>query len=233
MWSGTRSSDRGLACGWPGGWSARIFSVRRCLDEAGGTLDRYCETDADCFLVEIEPAPIGTCPVLATDVIDARARGSVVEGNALFGPFNAPAAAQRAAIAGGAGTLDAIIRNNSIQGTGIEAGITLLGNNMVETGLVTGNAIHGASFGLMLQQGAAVHFGARVFLNDIVGSTSRAVGVLGTYALTTELSWDGVGNYWGHEIPPCFAAADSPIPSLIQDSHSFCAPVAPVPEVQR
>jgi hypothetical protein len=63
-----------------------------------------------------------------------------------------------------------------------------------------------------------------VFLNDFTASTTRTVGVFGSYALVTELSWKGVGNYWGHESPPCFAVTDTPNPSLIWDSHAVCTP---------
>ena len=86
--------------------------------------------------------------------------------------------------------------------------------------------MNATSFGLMLQQLGATNFGARVFLNDFTNSTIRAVGVLGPYTLPTNLSWDGVGNYWGHTVSPCFISADTPIPGLIEDLHPFCAPVA-------
>jgi hypothetical protein len=64
--------------------------------------------------------------------------------------------------------------------------------------------------GLMLQQLLEVtSFQARIFRNDFVGSTTRAIGVLGTYTLPTELSLFGVGNYWGNSTPPCFNEADT------------------------
>jgi nitrous oxidase accessory protein NosD len=97
---------------------------------------------------------------------------------------------------------------------------------MLETGLVTDNVVQGAAFGILLQQGPATSFGARVFRNDITGSATRAVGILGTYTLPTELSWDGVGNYWGHSTTPCFTSSDTPLPGLIQDSYPSCVPVA-------
>jgi hypothetical protein len=161
-------------------------------------------------------------------VRDLRALDTVVKRNKLYGPFNSTAAAMRTAIFGGNGTLGGIIRRNRIYGTGTEAGITLTGASL-QTGLVTDNVVQGAAFGIQLQQGPATSFGARVFRNDITGSTTRAVGILGIYTLLTELSWDGVGNYWGHSTPPCFKSSDTPLPGLIQDSHPLCAP-APAPE---
>jgi nitrous oxidase accessory protein NosD len=149
----------------------------------------------------------------------------LVEGNALFGPFNATTEALRVAIFGGNGTVGGVIRRNQVSGSGTEGGI-LLATYMLETGEVTGNLVHGASFGLLLQQGLATGFAARVYLNDFTGSTSRAIGVLGAYTLPTELSWEGLGNYWEHEAPPCFRLSDTPLPALIQDSHAACAPVA-------
>lgn len=209
-----------------------VQRAARCEDSAGQILDRFCETSADCFVPGIDGAPLGTCPALIEEVIDGRARDTFVLGNTLVGPFNSTVLLQRAGIAGGAGTVGGIIRGNQIIGTGTEAGITLFGN-MLETGEVTGNVIHGASFGLLLNSANAARFGARVFLNDVTGSTTRAVGVSGPYAFPTELSRDGSGNYWGHSMPPCFEASDSPNPALIQDSNPFCAPVATSAETGR
>jgi nitrous oxidase accessory protein NosD len=196
----------------------------RCQNPAVQGEVRFCQTDADCFIPGIDVAPVGTCSGVVTEVRDLRARDSVVEDNTLIGPFNSTAS-MRSAICGGNGTVGGIIRRNQIFGTGVEPGITLAGH-MIETGQVTGNVVHGASFGLMLQQGPATTSGARVFLNDITGSTIRAVGVLEPYSLQTDLSWQGVGNYWGHAAPPCFRSSDSPIPGLVQDLNPFCIPVA-------
>lgn len=196
----------------------------QCVDADGQATPRFCQTSADCFIPGIDAAPLGTCPQLVTDVRDLRARETVVEDNTLFGPFNSTDPVRRAAIFGGNGTVGGFIRGNRIYGTGIEPGITLAGP-MIQTGQVIGNIVQGASFGIMLQQGNATSFGARVYLNNITGSTVRAIGVFGTYTLPTELSWDSVGNYWGHAIPPCFKSSDTPIPELIQDSYPLCAPV--------
>jgi hypothetical protein len=193
----------------------------RCVGEPS----RFCLTNADCFIPGIDAAPVGTCTLPITEVRDLRARDTVVEDNRLYGPFNSTAVPLRTAIFGGAGTVGGVIRGNLIYGTGTEAGITLVGE-MLQSGLVMGNAVQGASFGILLQQSIATSFDARVFLNDITGSSTRAIGVFGTYTLPTELSWDGIGNYWGHLLPPCFNSSDTPIPGLIQDSYPFCVPVA-------
>ena len=196
----------------------------RCMAAGGSATTRFCTTDADCFIDGIDSAPIGICSAVSTDIRDLRARNTLVEGNVLFGPFNATTDALRVAIFGGNGTVGGVIRRNQVSGSGTEGGI-LLATNMLETGEVTSNLVQGALFGLLLQQGTATGFGARVFLNDFTASTSRAIGVLGAYTLPTELSWEGLGNYWGHDAPPCFRLSDTPLPALIQDSHAACAPV--------
>lgn len=197
-----------------------VTRAARCV---GRDETRFCVTNADCFIPGVDVVPVGTCPSPLTDVRDLQARETVVEGNKLQGPFNSTAVAMRTAIFGGNGTVGGIIRSNRIYGTGTEAGITLTGASL-QTSLVTDNVVQGAAFGILLQQGPATTFGARVFRNDITGSTTRAVGILGIYTLLTELSWDGVGNYWGHSTPPCFRPSDTPLPGLIQDSYPLCAP---------
>jgi hypothetical protein len=199
--------------------------VAQCVSPRGQQVARYCATDGDCFIPEIDDAPAGTCPALVTDTRDLRARGTVVEHNLLVGPFNFADPVVRAAIFGGNGTSGGVIRGNTIFGSGGEPGITLAGNSF-ETAEVTRNVVHGASFGLSLQQNNAALFGARVYQNDFTGSAVRAVDVRGPLNFRTELSFDGAGNYWGHSTAPCFRPSDSPVPQLIHDSFPFCVPVA-------
>src|SRR5262249_27646097 len=97
----------------------------------------------------------------------------------------------------------------------------------IMTGTVVGNRIVGARTGLLLNGANATNFGAVVSGNDIVGSTLIAVGTDGVYTLETELSANGVGNYWGHDEPPCFRPTDSANFALIHDSFASCTPVAP------
>lgn len=193
----------------------------RCTEDSS----RFCSMNADCFIPGVDLAPVGTCPLPITEVRDLRGHDSVASDNRLYGPFTATSIPLRAAIFGGAGTVSGVIRGNLIRGTGIEAGITLLGETL-QSGLVTDNMVKGASAGILLQQVDAITFDARVFRNDITNSTTRAVDVFGSYTLPTELSWNGGGNYWGHLLPPCFRSSDTPMPGLIQDSYPFCRPVA-------
>ena len=187
--------------------------------------DRFCHTGADCFIPGVDDVAVGACPLLATDVLDLRAQDSVVENNILFGPFNATQPPMRTAIFGGNGTRRGVIRGNRVFGTGVESGITLVGESL-DSAEVTDNVVQGAAFGLVLQQVPQVtSFGAKVFRNDFVGSTIRAIDILGAYTLPTELSWLGVGNYWGNSTAPCFTTADTPS-SLIQDNNASCVPFA-------
>jgi hypothetical protein len=197
----------------------------RCVAPDGSATSRFCRTNDDCFIPEVDTTPVGVCSGLVSEVRDLRARDTLAEANTLVGPFNSTTPMLRTGLFGGNGTVGGTFRRNHVFGTGTEAGITLAGN-MIQTGEVTENVIHGGSFGLMLQQGNATSFGARVFLNDFTGSTTRAVGVLGPYSLPTELSSEGAGNYWGYMVPPCFRPSDTPNPGLIWDSNAFCAPVA-------
>jgi hypothetical protein len=209
-----------------------IPRVARCVKRQGEQVDRYCATDNDCFLPEVDRAPVGTCPALVTDIRDLRARGTIVEHNLLVGPFNFADPVVRAAIFGGNGTSGGVIRGNTIFGSGGESGITLAGNSF-ETAEVTRNIVQGASVGLSLQQNNATVFGARVYQNDFTGSAVQAVGVRGPLTVAAELSFEGVGNYWGHSTAPCFRPSDSPLPHLIHDSFAFCVPVAAAPPSRR
>ena len=172
----------------------------RCIAADGGATSRFCATDGDCFIEGIDGAPIGTCPGVLADVRDLRARSTLAEENVLLGPFNATSAALRVAIFGGNGTVGGVIRRNRVFGTGIEGGISLA-TYMLETGEVTGNLVQGASSALVLQ-GTAAGFGARVFLNDFIGSTTRAIGVLGS----VHAAHGAVDGRRGHLLGPQEAA---------------------------
>jgi hypothetical protein len=202
-----------------------VQRIAHCRAVEGVDLDRYCESDADCYIGGIDSAPIGTCPALQQDVVDLRGLFTVADGNLLVGPFNSTNQAQRAGIVAGAGTVGGIVRGNQVLASGIEAGISILGSS-IETATVTNNRVDGASIGVLLSQMNAANFGACFALNDITGSVVRAVGVVGGYTLPTELSCNGSGNFWGHTSPPCFAASDSPDPALITDSYAYCQRVA-------
>ena len=222
---GNTIREAGIGIRLAGAMAAQVVSrPALCVATDGTETDRLCQTNADCNMPAIDAAPVGICPALITETHDLRARGTVAEENILIGPFKSTTP-MRAAIFGGNGTVGGVIRNNRVYGAGVEPGITLAGA-MIETGSVTGNVVQSAAFGLMLQQGSAARFGARVFLNDVVGSTTRAIGVSGPYTLPTELSSNGTGNFWGRSTPPCFDVSDTPLPELIRDNHPFCAAVA-------
>ncbi len=202
-----------------------VQRAARCVDMNGLAVNRFCATSADCSIPGIDPAPVGICPLLVQEVVDLRAVGTLIQGNMLTGPFNSANAMLRTAIGPGQGTVEGVIRDNVINGTGVEAGI-VLGGNMIQTGTVTRNIVRGTAVGLLLVQAASTQFGARVFLNDFRGLTVRGVDTFGTYTLPTELSWKRKGNFWGHLVPPCFAVTDGPNPGLVWDSNPFCSPVA-------
>jgi len=202
-----------------------VLRPAHCVDAGGVPTDRLCATNDECFIDGIDAVAVGTCPALATDVIDAQARDTLAEDNRLFGPFNDGRPSFRTGIVGGNATVRGIIRRNQIQGTGTEAGI-VLATYTLQTGTVTGNRIHGAQYGLLLSRGTAAFFGAHVWGNDIVDSTVAAIGLDSPYPFATELSFDGVGNYWGHDEEPCFRASDSPDFALIHDSHASCRSLA-------
>jgi len=45
-----------------------VLRAGRCVNPEGQETPRFCETDADCFIPAIDAAPVGTCPLLVTDV---------------------------------------------------------------------------------------------------------------------------------------------------------------------
>jgi nitrous oxidase accessory protein NosD len=208
----------------------QVHRPGHCVRADGSLTDRRCDFDADCFIPPVDAEPLGACPTLAErpiDVIDAQAQDTLVEHNRLYGPFNDPRPFFRAGVVGGNATIRGVIRENLIEGTGTETGISMQGHTIM-TGTVVGNRISGVRTGLLLSTSGATFFGARVSGNDIVGSTLVGIGTEGTYILESELSADGVGNFWGRTEEPCFRATDSSSPASLHDSHPSCTPVAPV-----
>jgi parallel beta-helix repeat protein len=215
-----------------GGMPANATPIaQRCVDANNLPTDRYCATQADCFIPGLDVVPIGTCPALASEIVDMQSHGLVVELNRLYGPFNAPPGVnqQMTGITGGNGSRFGIIRNNQIFLTGVESGIILQGAS-VEGCTVTDNKVVGARNALLLNRTSNFYmfFGAQVARNDFIGSTSFAVATAGPpYPFMTELSVGDFGNYWGHDSPPCFQPSDSVNPSLIHDSNAACTPFQP------
>jgi hypothetical protein len=158
---------------------------------------------------------------------------------------------------------DILLDNNVVSqaATGISAlavvGLTLTGNivNGSTSGLSLGasalssgthatrNMLSDNGIGLLLTTVAAnqgplvTSFGAQWTLNDVTGSSVRAIGRSAAYDLSpTELSTLMRGNYWGRT---CFdaegfrefelAGADSPA-AFIVDSHPYGQSVATTPD---
>jgi hypothetical protein len=130
-----------------------------------------------------------------------------------------------------------MIRGNSITGA-TRSGLIIRGKALemdTVVTVVTHNVIANNPMGLDLSRisgnYSASSFGAQVFLNDITGSTVRAVDVLSSYTFPTELSVNGMGNYWGHTcLEGGFLSSDSPNITLIHDSHPFGQSVANTPD---
>jgi hypothetical protein len=144
------------------------------------------------------------------------------------------------AIALGASTIGALADGNDIAAAGTPFGITIAGDSINPAGncsapagpcgpaTVARNTVDGAGYGLALFAGALV-FAASVTQNDITNSLIAGAGGIpnpGPYALPTELSVDGVGNYWGHDISPGYTSADADGNASVTDSNPFCQEVA-------
>ena len=179
---------------------------------------RYCATSEDCNIPGVDGSGRGTCSGVQNAVADLVSVDVAIENNTLLGPFDV-----NAIILGA--TRNAVARGNVVTG-GATMGIQLA-EYALETATVTGNRIEGAATGIHLGPVCAARFfGARVSLNDIVGSTLRAITAAQEYAFPSELSVDGRGNYWGHTCSEGgFVPGDSST-TLIFDSHPYGTPVA-------
>jgi hypothetical protein len=195
--------------------------------------ERYCTVAADCAV-----SCIGTSTVTRFN----RSGGTVIEDNDVRGDFFASANATGGIIFF---ERDGLLQGNIIVGQRRGHGIRLDGKNALETATVTRNSISNVQFGLHLRQGTGVGhadaFGAEVSLNDVVGSTSRAIRAdfagspFPPIDIAVELSDGARGNYWSrtcadsegfrasNEAPPV-----DTISPLVTDSHPYGAPVAGV-----
>jgi len=129
--------------------------------------------------------------------------GAPTEGNTLIGPFRFNSLIRGFGTAIGMGpNVNTVVRGNTIDGFGIAGqGTTLIGiamsSDSLETAEVSHNVVFNVDRALNLAPGAgAAFFGARIFLNDFTRYTT-AVNVGAGYNLTSLLSADGKGNYWG------------------------------------
>jgi hypothetical protein len=173
----------------------------------------------------------------------------LVENNIILGSQAAGVASRNA--------FNTLIRGNSIssaepsttQGTnlfGFNTGITL-SEKSLENAIVTRNVINGKqTYGLELTHGDSLggifgpnanFFGAKIFLNDIMGSTKAGIiNAAPGYSFPTELSVNGKGNHWGRTCDDDDGFRefddknpDSPSP-LVNDSHPYGVPVAGTPD---
>jgi hypothetical protein len=216
----------GVASG--GDASGLAFLPGKCIKDS---LDsgRYCLTNADCFIPGVDAASLGSCSGVTSHPEIMYSKDSLLEGNVLLPPYD------------GGGIVtgpseNPVISENTIVGDGALPGI-VLGGAALESATVTRNVISGAKNGLRLTaaplgMSIATKFGSKVFLNDITGSTGRAIQTVGRnaaspYSFPTELSVSGQGNYWGHTCADGgFLSSDTSDPSLVTDSHPYGQPVA-------
>lgn len=201
----------------------------RCSLDAG----RLCMNDDDCFIPGVDVQSKGTCPP-AQRILNHGVADGEISDNRLSGPFAGTPQLFSSAISTFPNSVNAVIAGNEVTGTPLA--VLLFGIGPLTTATVTRNTLAGNAVGLGLRalgasgSPAADHFAARVSLNDITGSTDRAVGLVGPYGLLTELSAEGRGNYWGHTCEEGgFLPSDSPSPSIV-DSHPFGTSVAGTPE---
>jgi Right handed beta helix region/Periplasmic copper-binding protein (NosD) len=200
------------------------------------TLDssRYCLSDADCFISDVDTTPKGTCTGVTTiPNVHRTSRGTRIEHNQLTGSFNDRAITVMRQI-------DSSIIGNTIAATapfGISAS-----SEFIQTGIVKNNIIDGPSTGLRLQKGAGIVcspadcFRAQISQNDFINNQLK-IGLFPTggqaYDLATELSVDGKGNYWGLSCEQSGGfdpTQVSPANPNVKDSHPYGVPVAETPD---
>jgi Periplasmic copper-binding protein (NosD) len=202
----------------------------------GGTADgRACgdaKDSTDCFFEEAGDTVAGVCLGVHETTAENRPRDILLEDNVVSNAVN--------------GIMAQAVIGLTLTGNRVNAstnGMNLGGGALDNGTLVTRNILSNDGNGLFLTDPVAANqgpsptsFGAEVMLNDITGSTARAIGRStgpSLYSLSpTELSAMRRGNYWGR---PCSdsegfrefgqAGADSPA-AFIVDSHPYGQSVA-------
>lgn len=182
-------------------------------------------SDADCFIPGVDNESKGvTTGATLLPFVDTRSKNSLIEGNKL----------ERQGLDGIQLFLnyDSLVQENTISAAG-RSGM-LVGDKALETSTIARNIVTGSSHGLFLFRSQASGFyGAKVSLNDFVGSTNFAIGTLSGYGVPTELSVNGRGNYWGHTCSDGgFLPSDSPDPAVVKDSHPYGVAIAATPDGQ-
>jgi hypothetical protein len=173
--------------------TSKLFPSTCDLDRS-----RYCLSDSDCQIAALNEPSKGHCnPAPATSNVSWLARYNLIEGNKITGLFNTGIAQ--------AG-INTTLQDNTItgqlssaqQGQGI--GLTLFGKYPLETATITRNTVSNVDTALKLQQVfqglPTSSFLARIGLNDFL-SSRLSVLIDDNYSLTTKLSVNGQGNFWG------------------------------------
>jgi Periplasmic copper-binding protein (NosD) len=185
---------------------------------------RLCIDDADCTFESDRFGNKGTCNGAKDVTVDGQSMNMLAEGNIIFG-----------SILGGihlGQTVGSTVRGNIIKGP-TDRGINLVQDAIV-SGTVERNTISGSKngIGLTLPGVPPTSLGARISLNDITGY-NNAVLTSNDYNLSSELSVDGKGNYWGLPCPgfdPTIVRKENGEINLkVIDSHPYDQPVATTP----
>ncbi|MCH5377113.1 MAG: hypothetical protein JJ992_24380 [Planctomycetes bacterium] len=194
--------------------------------------DRACASDADCFIPEIDLADLGTCNAQILTTTQGVESGQITD-NLTYGPFFGAQQYFGANLSTFPNSDNVMIARNTIFDS--PAGIFLWGRGPITSARIERNILDGNDFGLQLwdagwsDSAPATSWSSVFSLNDIVGSTVAGVASFGGYALPTELSFRGYGNYWGHTCAEgSFQTSDSTFAEAT-DSYSFGEPVASSP----
>jgi hypothetical protein len=194
-----------------------------------------CDSSATCANVD----PTGNV-CLASGRCGCNSNGDCAAGSLCL-PNQVCASNIDGAIQLGGSTIDARAASNVITADGTPFGFSINGDSLNATtncsapagpcgpATVTRNVIDGARYGLGLFAQGTKSFGAQIFLNDVTASLTKGVGGIPNgamaYAVPSELSVGGAGNFWGHDTAPGFSSVDTDNPN-IRDSNPFCQPVA-------
>lgn len=195
---------------------------------------RLCLGNSDCGIAGFDNTSQGNCTLPPRQNVTWRARNATVEYNVIIDVFDPIGAAVLSNAIGTSGE-NAVFRGNTIRGAVI--GISIVGPYALETTTATRNNISNATVGLFMQKSfnnvASPSFGANISLNDFTNYTI-ALQTSNDYNLTSELSVDGKGNYWGLSCPGFDPALvrfqNGNVNPFIADSHPYGVPVSGTPE---
>jgi len=196
--------------------------------------ERYCLSNFDCNIPEIDESSADACLLPPVDAIFWFTQDAVFADNTIFGRFGTALATT---------AQNTLVRGNEVFGmlpSGPTRGPALVhgGKKSLETSVVQRNKISdvviAVQFSEIFQGEGPAFFGVEFSLNDITGYTT-ALTTSNGYSLASELSVEGRGNYWGLPCPPGFDPAsirkdNGELQPAVVDSFPFAGPVAEVPE---